>query len=234
MAGYEPKWSDTQKEYFQRAWPLIRSKYDFFLSYTTRHHPPEEDNLVNIHYGYFIRVYGDSTRLGNPDANQKNQLAHTINRLLSEGKRYVGFFYETHASDNQIVESKLREACRSSFVFVQLVQNIMFHPPDKPPNYCFFEYKEADSFIRPGLHGEGRMLFIVAEDSRAALLDRVEVPEEYEGWYDHLWGKAVLYLKKFGIEEDPKIIDEFHKAFDTKVKQELGKARQRIFQGVPD
>jgi hypothetical protein len=233
MAGYEPQWSDAQKDYFQRAWRLIQSKYDFFLSFTTRHHPPDEDNLVNTYYRHFISVYGDSTKLGQTDAKRKNQLAYTINRLLSENGKRVGFFFETHPSDNQIVEVKLREACRSSLVFVQLVQSIMLRPPDQRPNYCFFEYNEAGGYILPDLDGEQRMLFIVAEDSPNALPDPFEVPPDYDLWYQHLRAKAALYLERFDVYDDAKI-KALRETIEREVGYKLGAAWQRIFQGVPD
>jgi len=233
MASDAPEWSEPQTEYFQRAWSLLQSKYDFFFSHTTRRFPPDEDNLVNVYYQHFISVYGDSTKLGKPDAKQKNQLAYTINRLLSKDKRYAGFFFETHANDNQEVELKLRQACRSSFVFVQLVQNIMFRPPDKPPNYCFIEYKEAVSYILPGLHGDQRILFIVAEDSPKALLHSFEVPEEYQGWYSHLRSKAALYLQKFGVKDDARIWDVYE-TLEKNVTNKQGDVWQLIFKCVPN
>jgi hypothetical protein len=233
MAGYEPQWSDAQKGYFQRAWRLIQSKYDFFLSFTTRHHPPDEDNLVNTYCRHFISVYGDSTKLGQPDAKRKNQLAYAIRPLLSDNGRRSEFFFETHPSDNQIVETKLREACRSSLVFVQPVRSIMFRPPDKRPNYCFFEYNEAAGYILPDLDGEQRMLFIVAEDFPDALPDPSEVPLDYDLWYKHLRAKAALYLERLGVYDEARI-EALRETIEREVGRKLGAAWQRIFQGVPD
>jgi hypothetical protein len=231
VAGYEHKWSEPQKDHFRRAWRLIQSKYDFFFSFTTRHQPPDEDNLVNTDYRHFISVYADSNRLKTADLRRTNLLAHAIYRLLS--RDHKGFMFTEHEGENQIVELRLRQACQASLVFVQLVQNIMFRPPDGRPNYCFFEYNEATHSILLDPDGEERMLFIVAEDCKKALIDSFEVPEEYELWHNHLWAKDAPYLQRFGVYDDAKI-EAFRKTIETKVTPRLRAAWQRLFQGVPD
>jgi hypothetical protein len=231
VAGYEFKWSDTQKDYFRRAWRLIQSKYDFFFSFTTRHQPPDEDNLVNTDYRHFISVYADANLLHTADRRRTNLLAHAIYRLLAKDRN--GFLFTRYEGENQMVEERLRTACQSSLVFVQLVQNIMFRPSGERPNYCFFEYNEATSWILPDLNGEERVLFIVAEDSPEALTDPDEVPEEYEGWYKHLRAKGPPYLKRFGIYDEAKI-EEYRNSIEEKIAARLRAAWQRIFLGVPN
>jgi hypothetical protein len=232
MMGYQPRWTDTQKAYFANAWRLIQSTHDFFFSFTMRHTPPDVENPVNSDYKYFIKEIVGAERFETADRCRTNLLAKAVHAWLSRSL-YRGFIFTEHQGDNAVTLTKLREHCRQSLVFVQMIQNIMFDEPGERTNYCLFEYVEAKQAIIGDPEGEKRFLFIVAEESRDHLPRSFLVPEEYEEWYDHLLAKDPVYLPRLPVYSDQKI-DEFKRLLDEKIRDKLSEAWEWVFRGVPE
>lgn len=220
--GYRPNWSDAQRKYFDLIWQRIRLKYDFFLSFTTRHEEVAGDNPVNSNYRYFIQHVLGVTEFENADRRKKNLLAQCVHRYLARTPMEP-FFYPHSENDNAVVDPKLAEACANSRVFVQLVQNIMFTPPKERKNYCFFEYEKVNQLLQGTADKERLILFVIAE-KEGKLVPRPLVPTEYWPWHKHVSSKAAPYLSAVDLENKANRIEDLQRCLEklhTQIEGEL-------------
>ena len=220
--GYKPDWSDNQKNYFDLTWQRIRLKYDFFLSFTTRHEEVAGDNPVNSDYRYFIQHVLGTTEFENADRKKKNLLASCVHRYLARTPM-VGFFYPHSENDNAVVDPKLAEACADSRVFVQLVQNIMFTIPTARQNYCFFEYEKVNQLLHGAADKERLIQFVIAE-KEGKLVSSLLVPLEYRTWYKHVSSKAAPYLSAMDLQNKANRIEDLQRCLEklhTQLEGEL-------------
>jgi len=99
-------------------------------------------------------------------------------------------YYPDKEGDSQVVLTKLREGCAQSFVFIQVIQNIMFVSANDV-NYCCFEYEEA----KRNLPATKCMIFILSENSHDNLIQKREVALQYDDWYDEVFRSDKLVLE---------------------------------------
>ncbi len=228
VAAYKPGWSKDQKPYFENAWRKISSEHDFFFSFTTRYSPAGVENPVNERYEFFIRKILGDPHFRSADRSKKNLLAETLYRLLAQ-RPYHGFMFTLHENDNAITEKKLKEACATSLIFVQVIQNIMFEEPHGKTNWCFFEYDEALKSIKD----ENRIVFVIAENNREVFVSDFDVPPIYETWHGHVVRKDPPYLEEASIYSAKRIID-LRVKFEGKVVSKVKKVLDEVFLNVPD
>jgi hypothetical protein len=223
---YAPNWSASQRQYFCEKSKLIRCKYVFFFSFTTKHFPREGENPINSRYEYFIKKILGRRRFRTADHHKCNLLAEALYHLLSQS--HSGFIFTQHENDNRELPTKLKEACAQSMVFVQIVQNIMFKEPrENRTNYCFFEYEEMSKTIP-----KDAFVFVVAENSRDNLVRNEYVPPIYDIWHKHIWNNDTLHLEEVREDSAPRIralIDRF----DKNVIQKVTSIVDTIFKNVP-
>ncbi|MBZ5581053.1 MAG: hypothetical protein LAQ30_02405 [Acidobacteriia bacterium] len=227
-AGYKAGWSPEQQKYYDHAARIVRSGNYFFLSFTSRAPAGPGDKRVNRRYWYFIRNKIQRATAG--DRRERNLLADAIDLMLRD-EFLEGFYYKRHDNDNSIVERKLRDACQSCLVFVQLVDNAMFRPP-KAPNYCEFEYRHALEFISQ-VEGtiEHRTVFLVTEKEPQDLPDPDAVFAGYSDWLKYILSKSAVYLPP--VEEyDRTAIDEL-KAKLAGVVAQVKQARKNLLEKAP-
>jgi len=225
---YKPNWSKVQKEYFEHAWRLISSEHDFFFSFTTRYSPPGGDNPINGRYEYLIKKILGSPQFRKADRSKRNLLAEALYRLLAQ-RPYHGFLFTLHENDNAVTETKLKEACAKSLVFIQVVQNIMFEEPLGRTNYCFFEHTEAIN----SMEDENRIIFVVAENCRGDLVPDFSVPRRYDRWHSHVVIKDPPYLEEASNNSSQRICDLKEK-FEKKVVRKVQEVLEGILTNVPD
>ena len=231
-AGYKPRWSQDQQKYFEHFVPVVRSGNYFFLSFTSR--PTEDgpaDKRVNRRYWHFIRrtIRQSSGR----DRKTRNLLADTLDTLFHDDD-LSGFYYKRHDSDNAVVRTKLLQACRSSLVFVQLVDNAMFdHDSSREENWCAFEYDKSLEYFREIANlVDNRIVFIVTEKDRDQLRDPYDVHPLYRDWVERIRQKGAIYL--IPCEDyDKGIIDETKRVIAAMVK-EVKAVKQLMLEHVPD
>ena len=226
--GYKPAWSREQQVYFEHAVRIIRSGYYFFLSFTKR--GPEDLGKMRVNRQYWELIKRKIEPPSKGDLKERNLLAHAIYVML-RSELLEGFYYPRHDNDNSLVERKLREACESCLVFVQLVDNAMFSPP-KDPNFCEFEYRHALDFIRQaGGPAEDRVLFVVTERDKDDLPDPLTVGT-YGDWVRHIQSKAAVYLPPVA-DYDKRRIDEIKEKLAAVVSQ-VKAAKKNMLERVPD
>jgi len=126
--AYSKNWGPEQLRYFKDVYEkLTTTEYDYFLSFTRRNTQPDEYNIVNQHYKYFIADTLGRHSLKKEEMIKTNLLARSIHHLLRT--RHTGFFYPDDIGDNKLVDPKVERACKNSLLFIQLIQNIMFVKP---------------------------------------------------------------------------------------------------------
>ena len=167
--GNNNHWRVDQLNYFKKVYKAITTYSDYFLSFTNRKATKNNPNIVNFNHKHLIKwlcpSYRQKRDFERESKKNNNLLAEAINYFLRSNKPQLrGFYYPVHEGDNQDVEEKLRAAAGNTFVFIQIIQNIMFSKNfDCGKNYCFFEYCEAKRNISD--HHQ-RIFFILAEGSR--------------------------------------------------------------------
>ncbi len=234
VKGYRPGWTRAQRGYFDKAWRKICLKYDIFFSFTTRYPNVAGDNPINTAYRYFIVKELSQETWKGADRQKENLLAKAVYRLIVKSADHNGFFFPDSEFDNSMTEQKLREACRNSMVFVQLIQNIMFHPPQGKKNYCFFEYTTVADLLESEPDKEDRILFVVAHN-RQDLLPTHQVHLEYDIWHGHVLQKDPPYLPEAdsaaGSSERYSTIKQL---LQERVRNKVVGAWQQILNGVPE
>ena len=203
VAGYKPRWSEAQQRYFEHAVRIIRSGNYFFFSFTSRGpETPGADKAINRRYWHYIRRI--IVRPKASDRTERNLLADAIETSFRD-EGLEGFYYKRHDKDGSVLMSKLRAACESCLVFVQLVDNPMFAPP-RDPNYCALEYQLAKDFIaHAATVNESRILFLVAANAPESLPDPQTVYSPYRQWVDHIRSKSDIYLPPVPEYDKPTI-----------------------------
>jgi hypothetical protein len=231
VAGYKNKWTAAQQEYFESAWDKLRSKYEFFLSFTTRFDVPGE-NPVNSSYQHFIRWVLGHEEFDKADRKKTNLLALSAYRLL-KSPDWPAFLFTHSQLDNSETEKKLIESVSQCLVFVQLVQNIMLTPSPQGTNYCYFEYEQVRKCFKGDPDMGRRILFAVAENNRASLLAPERVPIDYDDWYQVILNRDPPYLPETRTSFEPARIDRLSMLFKEKLRPQINDALQRIINGVP-
>jgi hypothetical protein len=226
-AGYAPRWTAAQQGYLPKAWALLQTKYDFFLSFTMRFPPVPGENPVNGAYKFLILAELGPDEYNNADRKRRNLLAETMYRLLlRDAPVTTGFFFPHQQYDNTNTIQKLTEAGRESLVFVQLFQNIMFTNPQPRQNFCFMEYREA---LRNFARMPDRLVFAVAEN---ALLAQNIVHPTYRQWHSHLAQIDPPYLMQIPVPNDRQV-EDFRQLVASQVWEKIRATLMGIVDGVP-
>ena len=226
IKGYSNQWKQSQLAHFNKYDDALRKNYDYFLSFTDRNLTPGYDNYINVKYKYLIKsLLGQEFK----KANQKdNLLALAIHYLLKSSGNKKGFFYPQKQGDSQEVEEKLKSACENCFVFIQLIQNIMFTSCNET-NYCYFEYCHA----RQCLAGKKGFIFLLAEKSHDSLKAiHHDVYFEYDEWYCDILRRDNIILEpteKYNQKHISKLLDIIRKNLVDKID----KIKWSIIEDVP-
>ncbi len=224
---YSNQWKNGKLDHFEKYYDALQKNYDYFLSFTDRNPTPEYDNYINVNYRYFIKkLLGKEFN----KANQKeNLLARAIHYLLESSGNKKGFFYPQKEGDNQEVEEKLKSACEHCFVFIQLIQNIMFTDGNET-NYCHFEYCHA----RKCLADKKEFIFLLAEKSHDSLKQiHRDVCFKYDEWYRDILERDKIILEpteKYNQTEILKMIGKIRK----NLVEKIDKIKWEIIEDVPD
>ena len=190
IKSYSKNWSKYQLAHLNDYSDALKNYYDYFLSFTDRNPTPESDNYINNQHRFLIkRVLGhDNFKKAN---KKENLLARAIHYLLESSGKKKGFFYPQKEGDNQKVEEKLRNACEHCFVFIQIIQNIMFSCGDNT-NYCYFEYCHAHKCLA----GRKGFIFLLAENSQDSLIKWHDVYIDYDEWYQEILDRDKIILER--------------------------------------
>jgi hypothetical protein len=175
------EWKESQQKHFDDAYEVLQDWQDYFFSYTGRN-----CYSLNNKYRKLIRMFlPPNERKKKSHWKKRNLLAKVIVERLKR-ENVVGFFDVDKICIGQELSPELEKHCKSTFVFVQLIQKEIFRRIEEGEvNWCFKEYKSfasqremtflselADTRIV-----EERFYFLIAGDS----LDR-ETPTILPGY----------------------------------------------------
>jgi hypothetical protein len=227
IRGYSKDWNQNQLDHFNKYYAALQHNYDYFLSFTDRNPDPECYNEINIRHQFLIkRILGsDNFKKAN---KKENLLARAIHSLLLRDGNKRGFFYPQKEGDNQKVEEKLRRACEHCFVFIQIIQNIMF-ACDNKTNYCYFEYCHAHKCLA----GKKGPIFLLAEKSHDSLIKRRDVHPDYDEWYQETLDRDKIILEtteNYNPTHISKLLDTIRK----NLVEKIDKIKWEIIEDVPD
>ena len=231
---YRPNWSLEQQAHFDKAYKNLALRYDFFFSFTNRYEQRDGENPVNTMYKHFILKVLTPDEWKSADRKKENLLARAIYTVLCRAEGHVGYFFPDTQYDNSVTEDKLRERLQDSFVFIQLVQNVMFRPPAAGTNYCHWEYSLTMERLAADHGRENRILFALAERDRNALLASDRVHPQYDRWH-----KDVLQRDppSFPEADDPRHAHtrfrEITNLVERKLAEKIDEAWDREIESVP-
>lgn len=222
---YDQDWTTKEMEHFKFYHNALQSYDDYFLSFTNRKIDAKKNNAINRNYKFLIKsiITGDDYN----KANQKdNLLAKAINNLLKE-RGLNGFFYPEKEGDSKDVETKLMEGCKNSFVFIQIVQNIMFKKKDAY-NYCHFEYKHVTTKVKV----KKDIKYVLAENSIGDLIEKKDVFFEYNLWYKDVFDKDKLTLENTPVKNQ-EVVQIQRDNIREKLVKEIDRLKWEIIENVP-
>lgn len=224
-------WRADQLAHFNKVYTAITTYSDYFLSFTKRKSTKNQPNTVNSNHKYLIShiLQLTSREFGSVSKENKNLLAEAIDYLLRSHKQQLrGFYYPVHEHDNRIVEEKLRDASKKTFVFIQIIQNVMLskHFPCEP-NYCFFEYCEA----KRNISDDQRILFISAEGLREDIISKNDIWEKYDKWYDEMKKDIIIleYTESYNLKQIKGLKNEIKE----KLLNRVSEAKEKMIDEVP-
>ncbi|MDJ0899387.1 MAG: hypothetical protein QNJ55_11305 [Xenococcus sp. MO_188.B8] len=225
---FSNQWQQSQLDHFKKYYNALQNNYDYFLSFTDRNPTRQYGSYyLNPNYEYLTRRLLGKKFI--KDHEKVNLLARAIHYLLESRGNIKGFFYPQKEEDNQEVKAKLISACEHCFVFVQIIQNIMFadSKDSKNPNYCHFEYCHACKC----LESKKRFIFLLAEKSHDSLKDFYRnVHPDCDEWYQDILSRDKIILQHAEKKDVMKMIKTIRK----NLVEKIDKIKWEIIEDVPD
>ena len=232
IKGYSNQWTENQLNHFKKYSDALQNYWSYFFSFTGRNPAPQQDNYINIKHRFLIEHILGRYFYKRADKKKQNLLAEAINYCLKiEGNNggTGGFYYLDQPGDNRDVEEKIQEELEKCFVFIQLIQNIMFLP-DQNPNYCYSQYRYAREFFPDTTN----FIFLLAEESRDSLLAiRHEIPLEYYEWYSDILDRDLIILEPTENYNRKHIQNQIYKIRQN-IVQKIDQIKWKMIEDVPD
>ena len=228
---YSQNWTSNQQEHFEKYSDALENHMYYFFSFTDRNYvDDDEENYINKQHKFLIRhILG--SEYDHAD-KRKNLLATAINKLLMNDPNIVrkkGYFYHDKQGDSKVVETELKEACAKSFVFIQLIQNIMFHKkPNEEKSPCCLEYEYARDSKKLDTSK-----FLFAEGSYGNIIKVDNVPDSYREWYEDIKSRSLLEIEPIESYKRKDIQNQKEKIVNRLVK-EIDTIKWKIIAKVPD
>ncbi len=234
MKGYRAKWPFAQQAYFESGYQKLSLPNDFFFSFSTRYEHVASENPVNYAYKHFILKVLTPEDWESADRNKENLLAKAVYTLVSEKKGHKGFYFPDSQYDNTYTEEKLERELRDSYIFLQMLQNVMFRPPAEGENYCHFEFIRAHQQLDAEGQVEHRMLFVVAENEGGFIRPR-DVYPDYDQWFGQvIKRKDVPYIPEVAVPVDADArYEQIKKLIEEKLIALIDAAWYRLIDNVP-
>ena len=232
--GYSMKWTESQRDHFQKYADALQNYWLYFFSFTGRNRDPEHDNDINKQHKFLIKNILGQDYYKKADKKNQNLLAEAINHCLKTSGNNVGkggFYYLDHPGDNRDIEEKLKEECERCFVFIQLIQNIMFlqEEPGKN-NYCHLEYKCACN-----RKTTKDFKFLLAEESLKHLIEKHNVYPPYKTWHREISTKKKEFIHlEHTANYNRRHIEDQKNKINKKLVEELDRIKWEIIEDVPD
>jgi hypothetical protein len=183
LANFKNTWSDAQKDFFKTTLQQIRDNNVYFISYTNK-----LSRLVNEKY------YDSVCKLPPiPEKTvEKNLLADSMAKWLGINNMRRGFFDNKSLRISEAISDTLKENCKSSFIFIQLIDTAALS--EHIINWTHEEYKNY-SLGKANSTLPAKKIFYVT-DSTALPKSKDDVYPDYEDWYTEIMAAKHVDLYK--------------------------------------
>lgn len=191
-ADATPPWPARYRQHLEFLYPKIRDWNLFFFSYTN-----DGAEILNNEYQALIDGLIENKKVDRPlqhaeTKRDANLLAEVIVQQLKRNNVLRGFYDRTHVKPGDQLSQTIKDACESSFVFIQLVTRDSFVYRDL--NWPFAEYetfRQANDDLAKTRKGykalDKRFLFALAGCKLEDIAPKF-MPFEYDDWYSHIKG----------------------------------------------
>ncbi|GAB5526308.1 MAG: hypothetical protein Roseis2KO_41800 [Roseivirga sp.] len=225
-------WSNGQIDYFNKAVLHFTKQYDYFLSFSDRVlNNQEKPNPINTMHKFLIKKITTEDFVG----EKKNGLSRAMNQLFIQDEQ-VGYFYEEYKGNNEKTLKKLKDSCRDSRNFIQLIQNLVFVPPlSGGRNFCFFEFEIAYDLLEDEnetFFSNDNMAFVLAEGQRQGL-EVIDIHTQYQDWFSYMREKDTFLIESIQTNSIKKLIT-VEDQIKQKVVSKVRKNEVSVERGVPD
>ncbi|MCP4405730.1 MAG: hypothetical protein GY801_51560 [bacterium] len=240
-------WTDAEKESYDRRSEIILNWKDFFFSYTNR-----DAFQTNGRFQSLLKeAFG-----GIPESrlHETNFVARFIIMALDDEHLKPFADWETIKQGNDIAK-KIREYCRTSFTFLQLIERKSFRNPDEnSKNWCLEEYEEFSrcQVVRDlcGRTIEDKNYFLITGERLDTLkpssfpASRQQTKSQYEDWYEqiskieyqkNMYNVSDSHLEKTGtnsISREKENVEKALKELAIQVREKKKEIIQLVLESV--
>jgi len=183
-------WNNEQQNFFDECYPVISEWKDFFLSHTKRNARETNNDFQSL-----IEIVYDPDDFDSKKG-ETNFLAKLIVRYLKE-KNLEGFYDEENIVCGDIFKEKIFDHCKSCFVFVQLIENVVFSQPgNDKENWCLLEFEEFKNWKENNaIKGCNRYFFILT--GKDAIPEEDDLLRIQKNWVDTINSTEQIFFPKF-------------------------------------
>lgn len=204
-------WNKEQQDLYDEALSVILGWDDFFFSYTNRNLPETNNSFKELIIQSFRESDFKDTK------NEINYLAKLIVRYLNV--RNLQSFYDKDnivCGDN--IQEKILEKCKSCYVFVQLIEEEVFHELSNKKNWCHLEFEEFDNFVNEIDINAKRQYFFITFGKEIIFPPNIPVPPRYSKWREKAEQLEYINITKelTNLELKKKIIELAGEIFNIK------------------
>lgn len=182
-------WNSDGKQLYDKAYEIVTGWQDYFLSYTNRN-IPEVNNFVIDYIGNCFKQHEF-----NADKDKRNLVADLIEKWLNQ-EGLISFYDNKNLIIGDEIKDEIEQYCKSCFVFVQVVEKVMFTKPEGRQNWCFKEYThyQGNDLIDDG----NKVCCFIAISGDESAVFPVSVFTDYAEWHKDVKGRIKISLG--GIE----------------------------------
>jgi hypothetical protein len=173
-----PTWDAVDAERFARRARVFDEWTDFFLSYTNR-------NATSTNTRYSKLVSSELGKSSSGSGPPRNRLPQVIARLL-EADNLRGFADYNAMQPGEVIGDKVRDQCRNTIAFVQVVETVSLQEPEPPVlNWCHEEFRAFTGapLPSPSVVVDGNRIFCVLA-SAPPLTEPEGGLGPYQTWFD--------------------------------------------------
>ena len=176
-------WNDDHINIYNMKSTIIKNWHSYFLSYTNR-----DASITNEAFKKLIKqVYPELPSLA--DRAKTNYLARVLARCFFDHNVFPEFNDWKNIKCGDDIGKEIREHCRKSFNFIQLIEWKSFVNPPDTTNWCLKEYQEFcqhcidnDQYFNDTNH----IFFLITNNDIDKLKPAFLPDDEHEEWCDKI------------------------------------------------
>lgn len=187
-------WNETEQGFYKEVYSIIIEWYDVFFSYTSRDWRETNNEFKPL----IIHAFGEDV-YNTKEIKGKNFLAELIVHYLDQ-KGVKPFYDQKEIVYGDKIEKKILKHCKSCYVFVQLIEEEVFHVPNGKQNWCHEEFTEFDAWCKnwsekwceSDKSDLRRFYYILTH--KPDIVFPPEIHPTYQEWYDNIQGTRYVTI----------------------------------------